>query len=368
MAISNLLPTLDTRLAASPAQSPIARLAEVSLVFGDGARAVDNFSLEIAPGACVGILGPNGAGKTSLLRLLAGLLQPTAGQIELFGLPARHDRIAIRRRIGYVAQQSGIDQYLSGEGNLLLAGRLYGLSGNRLRQRTQALLELLGLREHARRRAAHYSGGMRRRLALACSLVQQPDLLMLDEPTTGLDTAGKAAFWNYLLALQQEGLTIVATSHDTQEIERYCGRVILMDYGRLVIEGTPTALKRQIQGDLLTLDLSEPEQASRALHLFQHAPFTHSASQGEAEAHLRLEVPDGSEAIPQITRILEAAGLSLRRLTLSRPTLEDVFFRATGKPLTEREAISGKPGLPLQKRESHTAPPFRRRNKQEHEQ
>lgn len=359
MAISDLLAT-DSSLAGLAARPCIARLAGVSLAFGDGTRALDNFSLEVAPRECLGVLGPNGAGKTSLLRLLAGLLQPTSGHIELFGLPTRRESIAIRRRIGYVAQQSGIDGYLSGQGNLLLAGRLHGLSGDSLQQRVRTLLEVVGLREHARRRAAHYSGGMRRRLALACSLVHQPDLLLLDEPTTGLDTAGKAALWNYLLALQQAGLTIIATSHDTQEIERYCGRVAFIDHGRLFMEGTPVDLKKQMQGDVLTLELSGPQQAISALQVLQREPLISSATQGDAEAQVRLEAPDGSEAIPQIARLLEAAGLSLRRLTLSRPTLEDVFFQATGKPLAESADLAGEPDAPFQKRKSHHGPPWRR--------
>jgi ABC-2 type transport system ATP-binding protein len=363
MAINDL-PIIDTRLADVPVQPRIARLRDVCLAFGDGTRALDNFSLEVAPGECLGVLGPNGAGKTSLLRLLAGLAQPGAGQIELFGSPMRGDGIATRRRIGYVSQQSGIDQYLSGQGNLLLAGRLHGLSGDALRQRAQALLELVGLREHARRRAAHYSGGMQRRLALACSLVHQPDLLLLDEPTTGLDTAGKATLWDYLLALQQQGLTIIATSHDTQETERYCDRVVLMDRGRLILEGKPADLKARLQGDLLALDFSEPQQATSALALLQDAPFIRLASPGKAETQLCLEVPDGSEAIPQIARRLDTAGLTLHRLTLSRPTLEDVFFRATGKPLADSERFSETPAAAPTYKKARRRSPFRQRSQQ----
>ena len=204
----------DCSIAHMPAFPSIARLINVSLAFGDGALALDRFSLDVAPGECLGILGPNGAGKTCLLRLLAGFWQPTAGQVELFGVPLRRESLATRRRIGYVSQQSGIDQYLTGQANLMLAGRLHGLRGEPLRQRAGDLLELVGLRDHAHRRASRYSGGMRRRLALACSLVHQPDLLLLDEPTTGLDAAGKAALWNHLHMLQQAGLTIIVTSPD----------------------------------------------------------------------------------------------------------------------------------------------------------
>lgn len=363
MAISELS-AANSSIAYVPARPCIARLRDVSLAFGDGTRALNNLSLEVAPGECLGVLGPNGAGKTSLLRLLAGLLQPGAGQIDLFGLPTRRQSIATRRRVGYVAQQSGIDQYLSGQGNLLLAGRLHGLRGERLHQRAALLLDLVGLREHAQRRAAHYSGGMRRRLALACSLVHQPDLLLLDEPTTGLDSAGKAAIWKHLLMLQQAGLTIIATSHDTQEIERYCSRVVLMDHGRLLMEGTPADLKARIQGDLLTLELGEPQQADKALHLLQQQPFIRSALQGENDTLLRLEAPDGSEAIPQLARLLEVAGLSLRRLTLSRPTLEDVFFHATGTYLTEHASSSGASDAPDQSKTRHE-PSFRHRQRKE---
>jgi ABC-2 type transport system ATP-binding protein len=363
MAISEL-PAANSSIADVPTRPSIARLRDVCLAFGDGTRALDNFSLEVAPGECLGVLGPNGAGKTSLLRLLASLLQPSAGQIDLFGLPARHQSIATRRRVGYVAQQSGIDQYLSGQGNLLLAGRLHGLRGDHLRQRAALLLDLVGLREHAQRRAAHYSGGMRRRLALACSLIHQPDLLLLDEPTTGLDSAGKAAIWKHLLMLQQAGLTIIATSHDTQEIERWCSRVVLMDHGRLLMEGTPADLKARIQGDLLTLELGEPQQASTALHLLQQQPYICSALQGASDTLLRLEAPDGSEAIPQLARLLEAAGLSLRRLTLSRPTLEDVFFHATGTSLAGHAGGSGERDVPVQSK-MRRGPPFRHRQQKE---
>jgi ABC-2 type transport system ATP-binding protein len=348
-----------------PADKCVARFTNVCLTFGDGTRALDHFSLTIAPGECLGVLGPNGAGKTSMLRLLAGLAQPGVGQIERFGWPTSRESIAARRLIGYVSQQSGIDPYLSGQGNLLLAGRLHGLSGDHLRQRTQTLLELVGLHEHARRRAAHYSGGMQRRLALACSLVHRPHMLLLDEPTTGLDTAGKATFWNYLLALQQTGLTIIATSHDTQEIERCCSRVVLMDHGQSVMEGTPSDLKAQIQGDLLTLTLSDSHQASRAFALLQRQPFIRSAAPGEPETQVRLEAPDGSEAIPQVVRLLETAGLSLCTLALSRPTLEDVFFRASGKPLFDTERRSETHPEALARKGLWHRSPFQRRSQQE---
>ncbi len=363
MAISDL-PATDTQQASTLASSPIARLSDVSLRFPDGTRALDDFSLEIAPGECLGMLGPNGAGKTSLLRLLAGLLQPTAGAIELFGTPIRRDRIAVRRCIGYVAQQSGVDGYLSGEGNLLLAGRLHGLRSDQLRQRIQELLELLGLQECAGRRAAHYSGGQRRRLALACSLVHRPDLLLLDEPTTGLDTVGKATLWSYVLTLQQAGMTIVTTSHDTQEIERHCSRVVLMDHGRLVMAGTPTALKASIQGDLLTLELGHPQQVRQARRFLEQRALARSILQGDDQALLSLEVSDGSEAIPQIVRLLDAAGLDVRRITLSRPTLEDVFFRATGKSLADTEALSGGRLTSSTGHSQHNGPPFLRRNRE----
>src|SRR5579859_3864360 len=305
MAISNL-PATDAQQASALAPSHIAQLSGITLTFPHGTRALDNFSLEIAPGECLGVLGPNGAGKTSLLRLLAGLLQPTVGAIELFGTPLRRDSIAVRRCIGYVAQQSGVDLYLSGQGNLLLAGRLHGLHGDQLRQRTQMLLELLGLQEFAHRRVAHYSGGLRRRLAVACSLVHRPELLLLDEPTAGLDSMGKATLWGYLLTLQQGGMTVVTTSHDTQEIERYCSRVVLMDHGRLVLAGTPTALKASIQGDLLTLELGQPQQALQARRLLEQRSFIRSILQGDISTRLSLEVRDGSEAIPQIVRLLDA--------------------------------------------------------------
>jgi ABC-2 type transport system ATP-binding protein len=338
MATSKDSPARLQQTATKVSQS-LARLDGVSVTFQDGTRAVDSFSLKVAPGECLGILGPNGAGKTTLLRLLAGLLAPSQGIIELFGLPIRREDIASRRRIGYVAQRSGVDEYLTGRGNLLLAGRLHSLRGDALRQRAQVLLELLGLAEHANRRVAHYSGGMRRRLALACSLIHHPHLLLLDEPTSGFDTAGKAALWGYLAKLQQAGLTIIASSHDTQEVERFCGRIVLMNQGRLILEGTPAALKAQIQGDMVTIEPSEPSHAATARFLLQPHQLVHAVHSGPAEGQLSLEVADGPEAIPHLARLLETAGVPLRRITLSHPTLEDVFFHATRSQLASASPL-----------------------------
>ncbi len=333
MAISNSL--IERAQRADIATPHFARLEQVSVTFRDGLRALDKLSLEVAQGTYLGILGPNGAGKTTLLRLLAGLLAPTQGHIALFGKSGQGESVALRRRIGYVAQRSGVDEYLSGRGNLLLAGRLHGLRGTELRQRTQALLEMLGLAEHAERRAVTYSGGMRRRLALACSLVQQPDLLLLDEPTTGLDTAGKATLWTYLSALRQTGLTIIAASHDTQEVERYCSHVAFLHAGRLMLEGAPATLKASIQGDILTLEFGDAQQAAAAQQLLHQHPLIQNIHPGAEENQINLGVTDGSEAIPPITRQIESAGFPIRRLMLSHPTLEDVFFRATGTSLSE---------------------------------
>lgn len=358
MAISNL--PIERAQCAEIATPDLARLEQVSIIFRDGLRALDEFSMEVPQGTYLGILGPNGAGKTTLLRLLAGLLAPTKGHITLFGKSIQGESVALRRRIGYVAQRSGVDEYLSGRGNLLLAGRLHGLHGACLRQRTQALLEMLGLTEHAERQAATYSGGMRRRLALACSLVQQPDLLLLDEPTTGLDTAGKAALWSYLSALRQTGLTIIAASHDTQEVERYCTRVALLHAGRLILEGAPATLRASIQGDILTLEFGDPQQAAAARQLLQQHPLIQTIHPGGEESQINLEVNNGSEAVPQITRQIENAGFPIRRLMLSHPTLEDVFFRATGTLLSEASGILEKPYLLQGEPSRHKRTPFRR--------
>jgi ABC-2 type transport system ATP-binding protein len=358
MAISNL--PIEHARCAEITTPYLARLEQASVIFRDGLRALDKLSLEVAQGTYLGILGPNGAGKTTLLRLLAGLLAPTQGHIALFGKSVQGESVALRRRIGYVAQRNGVDEYLSGRGNLLLAGRLHGLRGTSLRQRTQALLEMLGLAEHAERRVAAYSGGMRRRLALACSLVQQPDLLLLDEPTSGLDTAGKAALWSYLSTLRQTGLTIIAASHDTQEVERYCNRVALLHAGRLILEGAPAMLKASIQGDILTLESGDAQQAFAARQLLQQHPLIQNIHPGAKESQTNLEVNNGSEAIPQITRQIENAGFPIRRLMLSHPTLEDVFFQATGTSLSEADGISERLHLLQDEPTRHKRTPFRR--------
>jgi ABC-2 type transport system ATP-binding protein len=326
------------------AAPPIAQLERISLHFRQGMRALDQFSMQVHQGECLGLLGPNGAGKTTLLRLLAGLLVPNSGQIRLFGQLAPARSIALRRRIGYVAQRGGIDLYLTGRENTFLLGHLYGLHGAALAHRTDELLALVGLTEHAARRAASYSGGMQRRLALASSLVHEPDLLLLDEPTAGLDAPGKAAFWDYLRHLQERGLTMILASHDTQELERYCQRVILMHQGQALAAGTPATLTGHIRGDLLTLELSDASHLSKALSILQNlAGFSSVTPAGgqvtQSNQHaLTLEVKDGPATLPKIAHLLEEAQIQVQRITLSRPTLEDVFLRITGMPLASSQA------------------------------
>lgn len=321
---------------------PIAQLEDISLRFPQDIRVLDHFSMQVNQGECLGLLGPNGAGKTTLLRLLAGLLIPDSGQIHLFGQPTLARGIALRRRIGYVAQRGGVDLYLTGQENISLLGRLHGLHGTRLARRTHDLLALVGLSEHAAHRAALYSGGMQRRLALACSLVHQPDLLLLDEPTTGLDALGKAAFWGYLLRLQEQGLTIMIASHDTQELERYCQRVILMHRGQALAEGAPSALTGKMAGDLLTLEFVDASQPSQALGILQYLECVYTVLPQRQECSLTLEVKDGSSALPAIAQLLEQAQLRAQRITLSHPTLEDVLLRLAGTTLAAtQEAGSG---------------------------
>ncbi len=343
------------------APQPIAQLDDISLHFKDGPRALDHFSMQVKQGECLGLLGPNGAGKTTLLRLLAGLLFPDTGQIYLFGQPTLARSIALRRRIGYVAQRGGVDPYLTGQGNIAILGRLHGLQGIHLARRTEDLLALVGLSEHATRRTASYSGGMLRRLALACSLIHEPDLLLLDEPTAGLDAPGKAAFWGYVLRLQAQGLTIILASHDTRELERYCQRIILMHQGQALTEGSPAALTGQVHGDLLTLDFPDASQPSEALRVLQRLECIQATLPQSQGCSLTIEVKDGPSAFPKVARLLEKTQLPAQRITLSQPTLEDVFLRITGVPLTTGQHLEGDP-TPSQTQALALSQPTRRRS------
>jgi len=296
-------------------------------------EAVAGVSLEVNGGEIFGFLGPNGAGKTTTLRMLATLLPPSSGEAMVAGHDLRRRPDLVRERIGYVGQSGGADPDVNGRTELEFEGRLYGLNSEAARRRAQELLVALELESCADRKVKTYSGGQRRRLDMGIGLVHSPELLFLDEPTTGLDPQSRARMWEEVRLLRERGTTVFLTTHYLEEADALCDRLAIMDHGLIVAEGTPDELKRAVAGDVVTLGIKG--QGAAALDLLRSQPFVREAS---LESDLvRLYVDRGETAAPALLRLLDAAGLELTTLVMSRPSLDDVFLRQTGRSLRESE-------------------------------
>ena len=300
-------------------------------------EAVRGIDLEVGAGQIFGFLGPNGAGKTTTLRMLATLIAPSSGEASVAGADLLKEPRLIRERIGYVAQGGGSDPQESGRRELVIQARLYGLSKAEAETRARRLLALLELEAAADRKTDTYSGGMRRRLDIALGIIHEPRLLFLDEPTTGLDPQARARIWDEIRKLRGEGMTIFMTTHYLEEADALCDRLAIIDHGRIVAEGTPDALKREVAGDLVTLAMGG--KADAVLALARQQPFVREASSSE-EGAVRLYVEHGEAAVPQLLRLLDGAGFAPETIAMSRPSLDDVFLRKTGRSLREDTAAA----------------------------
>jgi len=297
-------------------------------------EAVAGIDLEVYAGEIFGFLGPNGAGKTTTLRMLATLLPPTSGEAKVAGKDLRRQPGEVRRLIGYVGQSGGVDPEVIGRTELTFQGRLYGISAAEAGRRAQELIDTLELQVCADRKVSTYSGGQRRRLDIGVGLVHRPRLLFLDEPTTGLDPQSRARMWDEVRNLRKRGTTVFLTTHYLEEADVLCDRLAIIDRGRIVAEGTPAELKREVAGDLITVEVTG--DADAALRLLQSRAFVREASVDGSS--LRLYVDHGERATPDILRLLDGAGLGLTTIALSRPSLDDVFLRQTGRSLRESES------------------------------
>jgi ABC-2 type transport system ATP-binding protein len=294
-------------------------------------EAVRGVDLEVAAGEIFGFLGPNGAGKTTTLRMLATLLPPSGGSARVAGADLLSEPSQVRRRIGYVSQQGGADSQLSGREELVFQARVYGLTSAEAARRAAALIEALELAACADRLVGTYSGGQRRRLDIALGLVHDPQLLFLDEPTTGLDPQSRAHLWDEVRRLRDRGTSVFLTTHYLEEADALCDRIAVMDHGHIVAAGTPDELKRQLSGDVVTLRVAPPDDP--ALELLGRLEDVREARREDGV--LRLYVDRGEVALPAILRALDAAGLELQTISLSKPSLDDVFLRQTGRSLRE---------------------------------
>jgi ABC-2 type transport system ATP-binding protein len=298
-------------------------------------EAVAGVDLIVRRGEIFGFLGPNGAGKTTTLRMLATLLPPTEGTARVAGVDLRTQPDQVRERIGYVGQAGGADREITGRRELVFQGRLYGMSAGEASRRAAELIEKLELENCADRKVGTYSGGQKRRLDIGLGLVHEPQLLFLDEPTTGLDPQSRARVWDEVQRLHERGITVFLTTHYLDEADALCDRVAIIDYGKIVAEGTPEELKRAVAGDVVTLGVASDKQEA-ALELLKAQDFVREAS--SEDGLVRLYVDRGEVAMPAILRLLDSSGMQLRTMELHRPSLDDVFLRKTGRSLRETAA------------------------------
>lgn len=304
-------------------------------------EAVKDISFQVEPGQIFGLLGPNGAGKTTTLRCLCTLVAPDAGRLEVAGISVLENPKAARQRLGYVAQEVALDKVLTGRELLQLQAALYHLPRLQAAERIQVMLSLLGLDAWADQKTGTYSGGLRKRLDLSAGLLHQPQVLVLDEPTVGLDIESRVAIWDFLRQLRNQGTTVLLTSHYLEEVDALADRVAIIDKGRVIAEGTPTSLKDQVGGDRITLRLREfapLEEAETARAMLQAMPFVQDVIINSAQGNsINLVVDPHSDALLTIQQSLKDAGLPTFGIAQSRPSLDDVYLAATGQTLTDAE-------------------------------
>jgi ABC-2 type transport system ATP-binding protein len=300
--------------------------------FGD-VRALDGVDLEVAPGTVLGLLGPNGAGKTTAVRVLTTLLKPDSGTARVVGLDVVKDAAELRQQIGLAGQYAAVDELLTGEENLTMVGRLYGMPRAEARQRAEELLERFDLTEAAERPAKTYSGGMRRRLDLAAALVAKPPVLFLDEPTTGLDPRSRLSLWETIEGLVSGGTTVLLTTQYLDEADRLADEIAVIDRGHVIAEGKPDELKDRVGGERLEVVLGDPSMApAAAAALVPLCGEEPPAAEGRV---VRMTVRPRSGLIVAAVRRLDEAGVDVDDIALRRPTLDDVFLSLTGHAAEE---------------------------------
>ena len=319
--------------------------------------AVKDVSFKIEPGEIFGLLGPNGAGKTTTLRALCTLITPDAGLLEVSGVSVIDQPRIARQRLGYVAQEVALDKVLTGRELLELQGAIYHIPSKLAKERINKVISLLEIKDWADKKTGTYSGGIRKRLDLAAGLLHQPDVLVLDEPTVGLDIDSRVAVWDFLRQLRDSGTTVLITSHYLEEVDALADRVAIIDKGVVIATGTPSELKDRVGGDRITLrirEFSPAEEAERAKTLLALLPIVQeviiNAAQGNS---LNLVVTPQSDALIKIQQSLQEAGLPIFGIAQARPSLDDVYLAATGRTLMDAElAASNSRDLKAEKKQS----------------
>jgi ABC-2 type transport system ATP-binding protein len=315
---------------------------QLAKIFPGDIRAVDGIDFEVNTGEIFAFLGPNGAGKTTTIKMLNTLILPTSGSAMVAGLDVVKSAAEVRKRIGYTAQDVGVDEHATGKENLTLYGHFYRLNGKTIKERVKEIFDLVGLTGSENRMVSTYSGGMRKRLDLAMGLIHQPEVIFLDEPTTGLDPQTRASIWEYIRNLvKSKGMTIFLTTHYMEEADRLADRIAIIDLGKIIAMGTSDELKKSIGGDVVTVtpcvdkDEACKEFIRRSEAVLAGKPFVTGTKPTDGE--LAVYVNDGASAIPSIMQLLSGQGIEVKTITMSRPSLDDVFLKYTGKTIRAQE-------------------------------
>jgi ABC-2 type transport system ATP-binding protein len=309
---------------------------DLEKTYPGGVRALDGVSFEVAAGTVFGLLGPNGAGKSTTVKILTTLSRPDAGSARVAGIDVLGHPDRVRRLIGVVGQKSGFDREATGRENLRLQGQLFGMGRRPLEARVSELLERFGLADAADRIVRTYSGGMQRRLDIALGLVHRPQVLFLDEPTTGLDPEVRAGMWDEITRLAEEHrITILLTTHYLEEADNLAEHLVIVDRGRVVAEGTPEQLKGQLHGDAVHVELAEAETDGRVAAALERLGDVRDVVVEGRTLHARTD--DGARAVPVVLQALDAHGIRAASVTVARPSLDDVYLRHTGRRFTEAD-------------------------------
>jgi len=319
---------------------PAVQVQSLVKTYGDGTQAVKGISFKVDDGEFFGFLGPNGAGKSTTIKILTTLLRKTSGSANVAGLDIEHDAQKVRKLIGVQMQDTVIDEDLTGRENLMLQGHLQQMHGEELNERVNELLKVVDLGEAADKRSAYYSGGMKKRLDLASTLVHRPKILFLDEPTTGLDPQSRAQVWSYLKGLNQTGMTIFITTQYLEEVDRLCRRLAILDHGEIVAQGSPSELKSEIGADRITLGFENGNPGTGALK--DKAKQVLGGLGGiteivDSDEGVVIYAKNGGFLVPDIVRAFDGAEIKLASIGVSSPTLDDVFLKHTGRRIRPEE-------------------------------
>ena len=301
--------------------------------FGE-VKALDGVSIAAETGKVLGLLGPNGAGKTTLVRILTTLLKPDRGNVSVGGIDVLRHKQQVREIIGLAGQDTAVDEILTGRENLVMVGRLYHMNRRDAKARAAELLRQFDLTDAADRPARTYSGGMRRRLDLAASIVARPNILFLDEPTTGLDPRTRITMWDTIRSLVSDGATLLLTTQYLEEADELADKVVVIDQGRVIAEGTPDELKANMAADYIDITLANPRLTTQACDLLGHLS-NETPQRDEQRGHVILAVDSGAASIAEVVRLLDNEAIAIAALNMRRPTMNDVFLSITGEEIVE---------------------------------